>query len=1186
MSDTDLKPILRDLIHAEAHRAACDIAAVFVNTEDKAGDEGADALTPRPNRPSSWLGTTPTCWQFKAGSAGAPAKLKSEVKKAAPAGTLRAGHRFVVIASGSASGVTGRDKRLGVLKQAAKRLKLPVDRIEVFTSESLASWLDEHPAVAARLAGFPEGWQTLPNWLEHPHHSLPWHGTPNLDSKIETLRSDIDPVGGSQVHVHVYGFSGVGKSRFVLEACRDARWNRDVLYVDDGQRTSVSILLERLVATPNATSVIVVDEATSKDALRWNGIVARGSGRLRLITIGQDRTPDRGRIPEVRIDPLELEEMDKVLGAWASAVPSEHRRFIARFSGGYVRLAHLALTALQRDSTLDVHGLLESPDVRQVLDSMIGDPSRRESLYVAAALETVGWEGAAEAEGRAIAAHLGLEWSRVRLDVEYLDRRFGIVPRAGDRRYVSPRPLGALVATDAWRTYPDRMRLLLDHLPSEVARQQYEKRISAIVTTPRVREFAREELARFFLVEHFASEPQVRFWRSLCAASPAVAARLVSKALATASVEDRLRIDGGARRQLVWGLVDLAWKRDGFRGATLSLAYLAVAENENYGNNATDEFLRKFQIWLGGTAAPYSERFALLEELQTLEPSYRVLAVRALGIPLRIANGEMRIGRPSVDAEAPESEWTPSLHSDYVAIVLEALQRLTAIAASDASADVGFALLKVTDDAAMLLRQELAREPVARLMREVANRDPSAREELWRSVHRVVDGEEKYWKQLSADELGQIRAVLNELEDPSLDGRTRRAVSVNDWEATAERFESLAAELVRTGAAQSTTLWQWLMSGAAGGAWHFGQALARADSDGAYIQGVNPVLAGPDLRVIAGYLTERRAIASADWVDDWIDNFVAQYPDQGDAAAELTWRCSATVRGARRFVGLVRKGHLARESSEHLSYGGWGRTIPDAELVEVVDALAQQPVHRGSAVALIELRVKSDPAFLQLVEGTTCALVSDPDVVRSSPNHGFYWEKLARALLDTCASEIIRGIIQAEVSAERGWSIRWSPANGILSTCADRYPVAVWEQIAPHLEEEDKGRLWLPEGIVDRLPHKLVLDWVAQRPKPRGRMIARMVLKNFVADSLFIKLLERFGNIEAIAGALRSHFLSGQWFGEASNHWTAVGESLKPLIEGSYGARVVAWARELKSDLQEMTDRERAREAEERALEQ
>lgn len=68
-----------------------------------------------PAAPDDWLGSTATCWQFKAGSAGEPAQLAGEVIKRIPKETLTSGGRFVVVASGSKNGKKGEDDRLAKL---------------------------------------------------------------------------------------------------------------------------------------------------------------------------------------------------------------------------------------------------------------------------------------------------------------------------------------------------------------------------------------------------------------------------------------------------------------------------------------------------------------------------------------------------------------------------------------------------------------------------------------------------------------------------------------------------------------------------------------------------------------------------------------------------------------------------------------------------------------------------------------------------------------------------------------------------------------------------------------------------------------------------------------------------------------------------------------------------------------
>src|SRR5688500_4621619 len=79
--DTELNEFMRELLKAQAYLCGASPDEIVINTEPKAGDDGADGWSPKPARADPWLGAVETCWQFKAGSAGQPAELKSKAVK-------------------------------------------------------------------------------------------------------------------------------------------------------------------------------------------------------------------------------------------------------------------------------------------------------------------------------------------------------------------------------------------------------------------------------------------------------------------------------------------------------------------------------------------------------------------------------------------------------------------------------------------------------------------------------------------------------------------------------------------------------------------------------------------------------------------------------------------------------------------------------------------------------------------------------------------------------------------------------------------------------------------------------------------------------------------------------------------------------------------------------------------------
>ncbi|TVR84997.1 MAG: ATP-binding protein, partial [Rhodospirillales bacterium] len=682
-----------------------------------------------------WLGETDTCWQLKARASGTPARLKGEVGKPLPEQSLAAGGRFVVVASGSTNGKKGESDRLKTLTDEASAAGIPSERIEVIGSERLAGWCNQNPAVAARWAGRPDGLWTLSDWANAEVHQVPWQAPDSIKEEIARQRSALEFETGSVQHLHIHGPPGVGKTRFVLELCREAPWSASVIYLQQASDMRLVELIDGAVADPAVRLVVVADEIQPEQLRPLRDAVARADGRIRLVTVGHCPTPEPARIPALLVGPIDREMAAKVISGWYPAMPTEHVDFIVRFADGYVRLARLAADAVARDTSLDVRGLLSRDEIRAFLDGMLGTEDRS-ALHVVAVLESVGWTEDVQIEGEAIARHFGLAWNHVRSKVSEFDRRFGIVPRGGRYRYISPTPLGIHLAVEAWTTFPDLLRSLPDALPTEGAKDAYYERLRSIASNPQVQDYARQELAFFFQLDDFVDARAVRRWSALSAADPNQAAASIRHALEGTAPEERSRIEDRARRETVWALVRLAWRPGAFFDATKALALLAEAENESWANNATAEFVGRFQIFLGGTAVPYLDRLAVIDELVATD---RVPLVR-LALKALAQVGERqayRIGSEPASDEVPEKEWHPSTGRENLECVLAALERLTKLAGLD-TVELESDFVAAANSLAMMLRDSPLRSAVATLFDAVRTSYPEAREPLRRSIADVI----------------------------------------------------------------------------------------------------------------------------------------------------------------------------------------------------------------------------------------------------------------------------------------------------------------------------------------------------------------------------------------------------------------------------------------------------------------
>jgi hypothetical protein len=1186
LDDTKLDALMWDLLRAHAQHCRADLSQIRVNTQGKAKDDGCDGSSPKPPSDDEWFGAAETCWQLKAGTAGQRAELAGEVGKRIPTETLKAGGRFVVVASGSVNGVKGEEERLGLLCEEATAAGLPTERIHVIGSERLATWCNLYPAVAARFAGRPEGLSLLDDWANIEPHKATWQSTPELDELLSEKRAELDFSNSSVLHLHIQGPPGVGKTRFALELCKDAAWSRSVIYVSNASDLRLIELIDGATADLGVRLVVVADEVQPGQLEGFRNSLDRGKGRVRLITIGQCASPDPARIPSIEIKPLSDDAMSKVVAGWHPSLPREHVDFVTRFAAGYVRLARLTADAVAKDSAVDTRALLDLQHIKNFFGKMLGSQSRA-ALYVVAVLSRVGWTEELEEEGKAIAKHLGQDWSKVRVDVEAFQRQFGIVPRGGRYRYISPKPLAIYLAVEAWETFPE-LRTLPDALPSEEAKAAYYERLGEIAANPQAHKFARQELLFFSKLSDFGDEQSAKRWSALSAADPAIAVQKLSAALTASTEAERREVDGPARRDLVFALIRLAWTKQAFRDATLSLALLGEAENETWANNATGEFVNRFELLLGGTSLPYIQRLEVIDELISIGrvPLLR-LATRALGrvgnrFPTRMHSGHL----PGM---LPEPEWRPSSGEEAITSVEQALQRLSVIA-QKGEPEVLRDLLKTADELSMLLRDDAVRAFVVAFYETVREKFPEAREPLRRVIAEILKRERKYWKQLSPEELAELDALHARFEDHSLDGRLRQEVGPGGWdddeEAKRGRLDALAAELVQNVAAL-TSEWGWLTSGTAGSAWYFGEALARADTAHA-LESALPALParGRDLRALCGYVTVRRQEAGNDWFDRWIDRALQSQPDDMDLLFEVSWRCGVTSHTATLLAEAIRERALEPSIVGQLDNGSWVVTVPIGSYIDVLDALVEKG-HLTAAIATLDRRLKHDAESAAALEDRAVALATNGAVIRLGETMtDYHWKEVAIRLLPQHAGSIAAAVLAQQADRDGGtWFAEYSSAKEVLERCVALDPAAVWHALVPHLNTVLKAvhfAIGFPTGLLDQMPTAEVLQWVEEKPEERAAVLSRLVRKApGSGDSLMVQLLGKYGDNPLVGDAFFSAYVTGHWSGPTSQHWADLAHTLEQVAASTTLPKLRLWAQDSARKLREMQEREVQREEEE-----
>ena len=1189
LSDADLNELMGHLLGAQSYRCGCPDASI--NAQVDAADAGCDGWSAQPAKPDRWLGTTDTCWQFKAGTAGQPARLAGEVEKPIPRRTLEQGGRFVVVTSGSTSGPSGAHRRRGKLIDDARRAGLPTDKIDVYGSEKLAEWCNQHPAVAARWTLVPEGLWTFDDWARSEEHRIPFQASPRIESDLSRARAQLDfevpNKAESALHLHVRGLPGVGKTRFALELCRDAPWRDAVIYVRQADDIRLSELIDTTAEAPDIRLVVVADEAQPERLEPLRDSVGRANGRVRLITVGNCHTPDPTRIPQIAIEPLHPDAMRRVVSGWYPDMPPEHVDFVMNFAAGYMKLGRLAADAVDKEPSATLPNLLARREIRRILDSLLGDGDRR-SLYVVAVLTHVGWNDDRQHEGRAIAEHLGLNWNDVRFQVDRFHDQMGIAPRGGRYRYISPEPLAIYLAHAALETYPDLLKSLPEKLPSESAREAYFKRLESIASNPRVREYSRDQLHRFFFrIDDFVEPHAARRWSAISTADPELAAHNIVRALTSSSTHDRRRITFRALGEIVWRLARIASRSVGFHDAATALALLAEPENESWGNGASREFVAKYHVSLGGTALPYLQRLDVLDELMDLRrPGITRLVVQALAQVGNDSAGDVVM--PSSD-QVPEPDWQPPSQEELLKCITAGIDRLRAIAV-ERDPELQADLLAAAKATAWLLRYRDAGSSVATFFIRLRESYPELREPLRK---RIADVLHRNMESLSPEQLETLRRLHVRFEDPSLNGRLRQLVGPHEWEREAQPdFASLAADLV----ADLQVLagqWPWLTSGQAGAAWELGEALADADPGGS-LAGELPKLSGggADQRLICGYVAARRRVLGDAWYEQWVMTLFEHDPQPVALLLEMVWRCGATDRLAGRTAQLLRNRKPSRAIVGQLKYAGWHDTGDTA--LEIVLRAMMESGYRETAVSILQRRMESAATEIDRWQQLAMDLVLDLNLIRCQemPNH--YWHKLAKVMVPHHPREISAAIFQAHGQRDKSepWFLQYERVVvDVLLACIEHAPCEVWDALRPHLWPPRGAALFVigfPTQVLERLPSHAVLEWIVEPPADqatrRAALLAPLTNKQSLSDdSLAARVIARYGNDEDVNSAFFNHYVSGAFAGPRSSRSREMANNLFGIAQRTALPGLQRWATESAAALHTMADREQQTE-EERAL--
>ena len=1190
----ELTMVLNRCLQVETARLRLPAHLLETSLQTNEPDGGIDARVRAPaDTQSRWIPAGESAWQYKSGRI-EPREIEKEF--------FKPGVQEVVARGGSYCLVAGKDYTQKRSQNAMKKIEqcftcvsMP-PRYSLLDASRIAEWASGDPSLLGHFRHPVKGLMELEEWSHDPLHQIPFHSDSERQDAMLSIRQWAESSDPPSLR-RVEGQAGVGKTRLVLESMRPSNLAPLTYYASDRSAVEPS-LFGWLRARAEGGMVLVIDECSTEETSSLRVQAERCEGRLRVLSIHRtDRAATMSSAPEPvhRLSPLATEDMEHLIDTAFPELPPEARRWVARWSGGYVSLARALATALGTQPHLAGAGMLaRESGVHQVLQALLPRSDDQKAMKVVALLTRVGWEGELAAEGEAVAKFISIPWQDGQ-DIIAQKVREGLVQKQGRYRYVTPHMLAVWLASQVWEARGDSTLDLLRALPNPGSRRAFIERLADFGDEEQASRVARGLLSEDGLFSDLASidDPTLaEIHGMLTLANPSAGLQALERILGTLSTEE-LRTFNGGRRHVVWTLEKLAWHQDTFFGAARLLLALAEAENETFANNATGTWRQLFQTHLGGTEVPATERHTLIREaLRSDSIEKRSLAIQAIASALakyetRGGEGEHQRGR------LVPAEYRPKTKYEVRETRLSALQLLDA-ALNDSEA---VARRQATDALLQGTRGLVATGLADQVLRRLKSLSVEGYQER-REVRGTVQDTLKYeGTRLSQDQRSQFEEFLQELEGVTHTERLRRWVGKwtnADWlRADDDDPEMPHRELAKLAdeAFDSPDLLRqeldWLASPEAENVWAFGYTLGQRDAEHVWLEDlVEYARGGSALVLLASYLRGRGDAGESAWREDLLDEWAKQEPVLAQAVCEATWRGQPGDRGADRLTGLVDLGLIEPMELGILAWGEWFLSLSGRVAQRTIEALARDRSDHATeqALGMVRRRVDHFPEERLGLSGVAWDLLSRPEALASGRDLvAYHWSEVAGIYLDDDPLRLAQ-LIVAAVCEHGATYVQPDRRLAALTAATRTVPEQVWNLVASMILNGAPGAFRLEmtlrgwyAGLLDT---NMLLDWASKNaPRGPGLVAALAPVGNGDLGELSRSLLVQFGKDDAVRSMLVRNFLTGSFVGPASA-WLQSKLDQATSWTQDENEHVRRWASELVAYLQKDIEQEKLREDE------
>lgn len=1246
--DRQLVSLTSRLLSVEAWAHNLPLGGIHVADNVDAPDGGEDARIQWPDGPprTRFLPRRLNQFQVKATKI-TPAKAEREMIDSS--GCIKPMVRSALEASGAYIMLCGRtltQKRIQECEQSIRQILLENgltvedEQVQVRDASQIVSWVNSHPSVAVWVFE-----QTQPG-LAGPFRSWDhWHGRGEHaacswveDPRLEPFRARlVELISVPRGVARVVGLSGVGKSRLVLEAFRPTANGESpasslsplVLYTVESETSAETVKKTvQNLADARMRAVIVVDRCLEETHQDLAAFVKPSSSRLSLVTIDHE-IPKRTVLPD---DSLLVEQADTtviegMLTQLSPALPGADQRRLVKFADGNPLMAVLIAQAWT-----DALPIASASDDTFIDRIILGrNPSDQKLLIEAAmllgAFALVGSTPPMHGELEEV-ARLGRNRTADDLHSAFEELKSrGVVQQRGRLLTLQPRAIAFAMAERQWKDWRQRRweEVLAGSLPEKLKTRAAE-RLALINASPIAAEVAQHVCRRGGVLdslEELKREGNGDLLCSLAEIDTEIVANLLERVLEPLSTVELKGLAGDLRRDLVRTAEKIAFVSRTFeRGARLLLD-LAVAENENWANNATGQFKGLFPVVLGGTEADGQERLRFLDKaLQTTDNNRLNILVEALLKGAKTEGFSRSIGAEVHGSRPMFHCWQPATNEQIRSYLEQCVNRLIRLASR-------------TDEVGRHARSGLGN----RLSGLVWNGLVDVAE---RAVDAITASQQCYWpealtslakavgharKRLDAVTEERVKVLLDRLQPVGFDHRVQYLVTEMQWDYPIDQrldhdsrrnrqiaaVEQLVAELLSR-PAELTRLLPHLCQGRHRMASIFGGALAKQAAEPLDWQApiVSAVAAAPfeerNFDLLTGYfaaLAEREPQSVNAFKDEASRSDVF-----GPALPLLCWRIGISGHDIALACKALTAGTVPPSALHCWSLGrALGHFRPD-ELAPLFDCL----INMDEQAFFIALDLMGMYAFRnkEALEGLrpqlrrAARIFSNLQKRTVSGDLGdAHFQELMKWLLkkgrhDADARAIAMDLAKAMAEAndfDRGKSI-----EPLLPLLLSEFPEITWPLLGASIAAGG-GPAWNLQYILGKelfslghaailsLPEDTMFAWCHANPDIAPAFVARTVPLLTSSDPkdparqlhpIIRRLLDEFGQREDVRQAISINLHTFGWTGGKASYFALYREPFRELEAHPIGA-VSRWAKRMCSQLDQQIKASKDEDDEERA---